>query len=256
MSAGPGSPEVREVSFVSGIHRIDARFHPAQGELRGAAVVAHPHPAHGGHMDHAVVLAAAERAAAHGLATLRFDFRGVRQSEGAREEPAGHLDDWRAAVQDATRRADGLPFLLGAGFSYGARTLVALLEPGAERPPAVSATLLLAPATRVPRTRRDFGNLLLGRPLTDAAIDPEVLARLRALPVATEVIVGSVDVVAPYGELRANLPAQANLQVLAGLNHFFSRRTGAGPLDRDVFVGALDKALERLLADYSVTRSQ
>lgn len=235
------------MSFLSGIHRIDARLHPALGEVRGAAVVAHPHPSHGGHMDHPVVVAAAERAAAHGLTTLRFDFRGVRQSEGERDELSGHLDDWRAAAKDATRRADGHPFLLGAGFSYGARTLAGLLQARAERRPAVAATVLLAPATRVPRSRRDFGNLLLGRPLTDAAIDPEVLARLRALPVPTEVIVGSVDVVAPYGELRANLPAQANLQVLAGLNHFFSRRTGAGPLDRDVFCGALDQALARLV---------
>jgi pimeloyl-ACP methyl ester carboxylesterase len=111
----------------------------------------------------------------------------------------------------------------------------------------VSASLLLGPATRVPRTRRDFGNLLLGRPLTDAVIDPVVLGRLRAIPIPTEIIVGSVDVVAPYEELQANLPAGAHLQVLAGLNHFFSRRTGAGPLERDVLVSAVDKALARLL---------
>ena len=108
-------------------------------------------------------------------------------------------------------------------------------------------SLLLGPATRVPRTRRDFGNLLLGRPLTDAVIDPVVLARIREIPVATEVIVGSVDVVATYEELQANLPTGAHLQVLAGLNHFFSQRTGAGPLERDVLVSAVDKALARLL---------
>jgi alpha/beta superfamily hydrolase len=247
VSAAASLPEVRDVSFLSGIHRIDARFHPPLGALRGAAVIAHPHPAHGGHMDHAVVVAASERCAAHGLATLRFDFRGVRQSEGSREEIEGHLDDWRAAALDATRRAEGHPFLLGGGFSYGARTLAGLLNPLAERRPAVDAALLLGPATRVPRTRRDFGNLLLGRPLSDAAIDPEVLGRLRALPVPTEVIVGSVDVVAPYEELRANLPTGATMQVLQGLNHFFSRRPGAGPLERDVFVQAVDQALGRLL---------
>jgi len=241
-----GAAEVRSVSFISGIHRLDARFHPPEGELRGAAVVAHPHPAHGGHMDHPVVVATAERTAAHGLATLRFDFRGVRRSEGDRDDPTGHLDDWRMAAQDALRRADR-SFLLGAGFSYGARKLARLLHPDGERRPPVDAALLLGPATRVPKSRRDFGNLLLGRPLTDAALDTGVLARLRALPVPTEVIVGSVDVVAPYEELGANLPASANLQVIAGLNHFFSRRTGAGPLARDEFVEALDRALLRLL---------
>ena len=247
MSDAASLPEVQAVSFLSGIHRIDARFHPAQGSLRGAAVVAHPHPAHGGNMDHSVVLGTAERCAAHGLATLRFDFRGVQQSEGNRDDVAGHLDDWRMAAADVLRRAKGPDFLLGAGFSYGARTLAGLLHPQAERRPPVSAALLLGPATRVPQSRRDFGNLLLGRPLADAVVDPEVLGRLRAIPVPTEIIVGSVDVVAPYEELEANLPTGAQLQVLAGLNHFFSRRTGAGPLERDVFLQAVDKSLARLV---------
>ena len=248
MSEQASLPEVRDVSFLSGIHRIDARYHPPAGTQRGAAVVAHPHPAHGGNMDHSVVVATAQRCAAHGLATLRFDFRGVQQSEGDRNDVAGHLDDWRVAVKDVVRRAGDVSFLLGAGFSYGARTLAGLLNPAAERRPDVTAALLLGPATRVPKTRRDFGNLLLGRPLTDAVKDPEVLGRLRAIDVPTEVIVGSVDVVAPYEELEENLPTGANLQVLAGLNHFFSRRPGAGPLERDVFVGAVDTALGRLLA--------
>lgn len=246
MTGSPTGDEARHVSFISGTHRIDARFHPAQGARRGAGVVAHPHPAHGGNMGHPVVVATAERMAAHGLDTLRFDFRGVRQSEGRREDSEGHLDDWRMAAQDIRRRS-GSPFLLGAGFSYGARKLTRLLQPDAERRPGVDAALLLGPATRVPRSRRDFGNLLLGRPLTDAAIDPDLLERLRALPIPTEVIVGSVDVVAPFEELGTHLPANANFQVLSGLNHFFSRRTGAGPLAFDEFTSAVDVALERLL---------
>lgn len=236
---------IRSVSFVSGIHRIDARWHAAD-EARGTIVVTHPHPAHGGDMDHPVVVTTCERAVAAGLSALRFDFRGVGQSEGDRKDFAGHLDDWRAACKDAVRRAGRGP-LLGAGFSYGSRTLAALprLEP--ERCPDFAGVLLLAPATRVPTTRRDFGNLLLGRPLTDAALDPHVLANLRALTVPTEVIVGDGDVVAPSEELRANLPAHAVMTVLPGLNHFFSRGTGAGALDKGSFEPAVDAALSRLV---------
>ena len=40
MTQPASPPEVRDVSFLSGIHRIDARFHPPLGALRGAAVVA------------------------------------------------------------------------------------------------------------------------------------------------------------------------------------------------------------------------
>ncbi len=237
---------MREVSFVSGIHRIDARLHPAEGTPRGAIVVAHPHPLHGGSMDHSVVVATCERAAAHGLTCLRFDFRGVGRSEGDRTDFEGHLDDWRVAVRDLRRRVPDGP-LLGAGFSYGARSLAWLLHRGGERTPSVDGVLLLAPATRVPTTRRDFGNLLLGRPLADAGLDPHVLENLRSLRVPTEVLVGDRDAVAPPDELAANLPPHAVLQVLAGLNHFFSEKTGAGALARDAFTTAVDAALARLL---------
>jgi len=244
MQPDPSTPPAREVSFVSGIHRIDARWHAAR-EPRGAAVVAHPHPGHGGAMDHPVVVATVERCVAHGLSTLRFDFRGVGRSEGDRTDFEGHLDDWRMAVQDARRRApDGC--MIGAGFSYGARSLAWLLHRG-PRPPEVSGVLLLAPATRVPTTRRDFGNLLLGRPLTEATLDPYVLENLRSLEVPAEVIVGARDVVAPAAELEANLPPHARLTVLDGLNHFFSVRTGAGPLARGDFSHAVDESLARLL---------
>ncbi len=237
---------VRSVSFLSGIHRIDARWHEAEGEPRGCIVVTHPHPAHGGNMDHPVVVSACERAAAAGLSALRFDFRGVGQSEGDRKDWQGHLDDWRVAAKDASRRYGDGP-LYGSGFSYGSRTLAALPQLDPERCPDFAGTLLFAPATRVPKTRRDFGNLLLGRPLTEAALDPHVLANLRGLPFPTEVLVGDGDVVAPHAELRANLPEHAVLTVLPGLNHFFSRSTGAGALDHASFEPAVDAALRRLL---------
>ena len=238
---------MREVSFVSGIHRIDARLHPAEGTPRGAIVVAHPHPAHGGNMDHGVVVATCERAAAHGLTALRFDFRGVGRSEGDRADFAGHLDDWRRAVADLRRRVPEGP-LFGAGFSYGSRSLAWLLHRGGEGKPVLDGVLLLAPATRVPTSRRDFGNLLLGRPLSEANLDPDVLENLRSLTLPTEVLVGDRDVVAPPEELAANLPPHAVLQVLAGLNHFFSERTGAGPLAHEPFAAAVDASLARLLA--------
>jgi len=237
----------REVSFVSGVLRIDARLHEPEGDVRGGFVVAHPHPAHRGDMDHPVVIAAAERAAAHGLLALRFDFAGVRGSEGDVNDFDAHLENWRQALADIDRRTGGLPHWAG-GFSYGARSLAWLLNPDVERRPALRGALLLAPATRVPRSKRDFGNLLLGRPITDAARDEEVLANLRGLPVPARVIVGEFDVVAPPDELRENLPTGVHLEVLPRLNHFFSERRGAGSLAEELFVKALDEAFEALMA--------
>ena len=237
----------RAISFVSGIHRIDARLHEPEGTPRGGIVVAHPHPMHGGTMDHSVVVAAAARAHRKGLLALRFDFRGVQASEGQTDDAQGHLEDWRVARNEVANRAGTGP-ILGAGFSYGSRTLATVLRPDEARRPTLDALLLLAPATRVPTTRRDFGNLLLGRPLAQARVDTRVLANLGALTLPTQVIVGAHDVVAPHEELAAALPDHAVLQVLPALNHFFSRRTGAGPLARDLFEPAVDRALDALLA--------
>jgi len=241
----PGTGVVREVSLLSGVHRLEARLHAPAGPPRAAIVVAHPHPAHGGHMDHAVVVLVAECAARAGMLALRFDFRGVRQSEGEVEDFEGHLEDWRVALADVSRRVPGVP-ALGAGFSYGARSMAWIARSGAPRRLDLAGRLLLAPATRVPRTRRDFGALLLGRPLVDATLDPHVLANLAALPDPTEVLVGEHDVVAPPGELRAHLAPGARLTVLAGLNHFFHRGVGAGAPDA-ALASAVEAALARLL---------
>ena len=227
MSDATAPGPVRSISFTSGMHRISARFHPAAQPARGAAIVAHPHPAHGGNMEHPVVVTTAERAARVGLGALRFDFRGVGHSEGNRRDFEGHLDDWRQAVREVRARIpDGV--LIGGGFSYGARQLAWLLHPQRSARPALDGVLLLAPATRVPTTRRDFGNLLLGRPLSEATLDAHVLENLRSLSGPIEVIVGDEDVVAPHAELAENLPAHAHMQVLPGLNHFFHHGTGAG----------------------------
>ena len=239
-----------EAGFESGIHAIDARRHEAAGAVRGAIVVAHPHPLHGGHMDHPVVVTTCERAARLGLVALRFDFRGVRRSEGSTGDFLGHLDDWRRAVAVLREAVPAGP-LLGAGFSYGARSLAALLRPDRSRRPDVAGALLIAPATRVPRSKRDFGNLLLGRPLNEATVDAEALDNLRQVPVPARVIVGSGDVVAPEDELRRHLAPRAELQVLPGLGHFFSKRPGAGPVAHEQLDPALDEALRALLGSVS-----
>ena len=45
-------------------------------------VICHPHPLHGGNMDNNVVLAVSLALIEQGFATIRFNFRGVGNSEG------------------------------------------------------------------------------------------------------------------------------------------------------------------------------
>ncbi|WP_332742624.1 alpha/beta hydrolase [Hydrogenophaga sp.] len=83
---------------------------------RGVAVIAHPHPLHGGTLTNKVVQTVARACVLAGLTAVRFNFRGVGNSEGVYDEGRGELDDLLAVV--AAHAAEGPLFL--AGFSFGA----------------------------------------------------------------------------------------------------------------------------------------
>ena len=87
--------------------------------VRGGVVLCHPHPLHGGEMGNPVIVAAAEAAAEEGFQTLRFNFRGVGESEGTHADGVGEKDDVRAAIEFLRARVDGLMLIL-VGYSFGA----------------------------------------------------------------------------------------------------------------------------------------
>src|SRR5699024_1338816 len=66
---------------------------------RGTAVICHPHPLHGGIMHNKVVTMIERALRESGLATVRFNFRGVGKSEGAFDEGRGEGDDLAAVVE-------------------------------------------------------------------------------------------------------------------------------------------------------------
>lgn len=91
---------------------------PADGPLRGAAIVCHPHPIHGGTMHTKAVYRAAQGLNDAGLVTLRFNFRGVGTSTGSFDDGIGEQDDARAALDWMEKEYPHLPLVLG-GFSFG-----------------------------------------------------------------------------------------------------------------------------------------
>lgn len=119
---------------------------------RGVAVVGHPHPLFGGAMGNKVVTTVARAFADAGIATARFNFRGVGKSAGVHDEGRGETDDFLVVATHLNERFPGLPMTL-AGFSFGGAVALAASDRcTAER------MLLVAPAfSRLPSFGSDGG---------------------------------------------------------------------------------------------------
>jgi len=82
------------------------------------AVICHPHSLHGGTMDNKVVTMLERSMRDAGVATIRFNFRGVGASGGAFDDGHGEGDDLAAVVALARSWAPDAQLWL-AGFSFG-----------------------------------------------------------------------------------------------------------------------------------------
>jgi hypothetical protein len=86
------------------------------GDPVGVAVLAHPHPLHGGTLNNKVVQTLARACVLAGWTAVRFNFRGVGRSEGTYDEGRGELADLLSVIE---AQAPSGPLCL-AGFSFGA----------------------------------------------------------------------------------------------------------------------------------------
>jgi alpha/beta superfamily hydrolase len=83
---------------------------PEVGGPREACLVCHPHPLFGGTMHNKVVYRIARGMRRAGAVVLRFNFRGVGQSEGVYDRGEGELEDARAALGFLRQRYPHLPY--------------------------------------------------------------------------------------------------------------------------------------------------
>ena len=158
-------------------------------------VVCHPHPLYGGDMDNPVVLTVTDACARQGLATLRFNFRGVGGSRGTWDEGRGEQDDVRAALDHLRGRLGAPARLALAGYSFGAA--MALAVAGRSEPLAGLALVappLASPTWRVPGALRLEGALLIAAGSEDTHCPrPALTALVAALPEATLTVIDGAD---------------------------------------------------------------
>jgi len=166
------------------------------------AVLCHPHPLYGGDMHNPVVVRAAEVCSEAGLATLRFNFRGVGASSGVWDGGHGEQDDVRAALARLGALLVAPARVALVGYSFGAAMAAAVAATGA----ALGGLALLAP----PLALRGL----------DGFAPPTALAGPLLL------LAGSDDEYCPRERLErlgATLPG-AEVRVIEGANHFFFGR--------------------------------
>ena len=170
------------------------RDQPEDGP-RGTAVIAHPHPLHGGTMDNKVVQTLARAFVQCGWTALRFNFRGVGASEGSYDEGRGELQDLLAVVEAL---APSGPLAL-AGFSFGA--------------------FVTAQAVQALAGQRDLQRLVLVGTATSRFSVPPLAPELHERSL---VIHGEVDDTVPLSAvLDWARPQSLPVTVVPGVEHFF-----------------------------------
>lgn len=199
------------------ISRRDAAAESLEGIYQplgeAGLLLAPPHPLYGGSLESPVLSELAWAATQVGLASLRFNWRGVGASAGERSGRAADADaDYAAALDQLAETVPG-PLVAG-GYSFGSGAAVR----AAAGNPRVRSLLLVAPPPA------------LVAPTTIA------YAGLRTL-----VLVGEYDTLAPARELIAAFDSapHVSLEVIPHADHFFAEGLAElGRLAREWLAGS------------------
>ncbi|GBC64089.1 alpha/beta hydrolase [Desulfonema ishimotonii] len=184
---------MEKIRFQAGTYLLEGLLTPGQTD-RGV-VITHPHPLYGGDMYNVVAESVADVYSRKGWTTLRFNFRGVGNSEGTYDNGNGEQEDVRAAI--LCLRDRGVRQIHLAGYSFGA-WVSARLDGEAE---GVRRMIMVSP----PVSFIEF---------TD----------IPALPHLGLVVTGEHDEFAAPEQIRALLPTwnpQARFEVIPDTDHFY-----------------------------------
>lgn len=164
------------------------------------AVICHPLPTEGGTMHNKVVTMLSRSLRELGITTVRFNFRGTGESEGAFDAGRGEQDDLHAVVNWVRQQRPEAALWL-AGFSFGAYVSINAAQ-------ALLPKVLISVAPPVGHEGRDF-----------SGVATPSMPWLVVMPDADEI----VDAQAVYAWID-DLPRDVALVKMPDTSHFFHRK--------------------------------
>jgi hypothetical protein len=140
-----------DVIFPGPEGRLEGRYQPGKVPHAPVAIILHPHPSGGGTMNNRVVQAMYQIFVRRGFATLRFNFRGVGNSQGHFDNGIGELSDAASALDWLQQFNPDASTTWVAGYSFGALIGMQLLM----RRPEIRGFISISP----PANMYDFSFL-------------------------------------------------------------------------------------------------
>ena len=173
-------------------------------QVRGIALICHPHPLFHGSNTNKVAHTLARVFRGLGYAALRPNFRGVGKSVGEHDHGGAETEDMLAVISWAQSRWGGLPLALG-GFSFGAYVQTRVAARLAES---------VAPAHRIVLVGTAAGYVTGARSYTTLPVPADAL-----------VIHGEKDETVPLANVMEWAePQDLPVVVIPGADHFFHGR--------------------------------
>ena len=184
--------------------RLEARYHHAEGPNAPIALVLHPHPQHGGTMNHKLVYTVYNIFRERSFSVLRFNFRGVGRSQGRFDNGLGELSDAAAALDWMQTINPNAKFCWISGFSFGAWIAMQVLM----RRPEIHSFIAVAP----PANMFDF-TFLAPCPSSGLIIHG-----------ARDDLVPESDVATLAQKLQNQRHIEIDYRVIKGANHLFEEK--------------------------------
>ena len=211
-----------EIIFNGPDGRIEAFYKKSDNPTAPIILILHPHPEQGGTMNNKTVYTMYHTFANMGFSTLRFNFRGVGNSQGEFSGGEGELADAACALDWLQSQNEAASEVWIAGFSFGAWIAMQLLM----RRPEVTNFVAVSP----PVNMFDF-------------------SFLTPCPTGGLIIQGDVDNIVPVEEVDSlvdKLDSQRNVSIayerFKGIDHFFKGKENELSKAIESYVGELNEA--------------